>query len=135
MTGGFAATPDEGGDCCEPCDPCAEVIEVDPCDPCGEFVDPCGQPIQEILDDGCGCGPMSPYGQVPVEHMGETVIGDLSETGEEEVSDVETTESQAVAEDSGSDEDSQLGGNEALGKPSFLKRFANWLSLSSFTNS
>ena len=114
--------------CIRDSDPCAEVMDA--CDPCGEVVDPCGQPIQEILNDGCGCGPMAPYGQVPVEHMGESVIGDLSESDTEE--DLETAENQQVAGDT---DDSELEQNETLNELSFLEKLASWLLPTSFTRS
>ena len=134
VTGGYATpTESEAGDCCE-CDPCGEVI-VDPCaevmdacDPCGEVVDPCGQPIQEILNDGCGCGPMTPYGQVPVEYMGETVIGDLSDSGSE--GDIETAENQPAAEN-----DLELSQNESAQELTFLEKMASWLLPTSFNKS
>ena len=133
VTGGYAATPTDDGDCCDPCgevvDPCAEVMDA--CDPCGEVVDPCGLPIQEILEEGCGCGPVAPYGQVPAENLGESVIvGEFSESESDSESDSEEASDAETAEiHHGTDDiDLELGDNERLDDPSFLKRMASWLS-------
>ena len=137
MTGGYAVAPEEGGDFCELCDPCGQVIEViDACDPCGQVVDPCGLPIQEILEDGCGCGPMTPQGQAyEVESV---IIGDFSETDTESESDdqdAEAEDDQQAADDSNPDSDSELGQNKTPDKPSFLERSLGWFLPSNITNS
>ena len=129
VTGGYA-TPTQDNGSCDPCseivDPCAEMIDA--CEPCGEVVDPCGQPITEILDDGCGCGPVTPYGQVPSEYLGESVIGEFaepeSESDSQEASEVETAENQQGPDDSVL----KSGEYETLDASSFLTRMAKWLS-------
>ena len=88
-------------------------VPVDACDPCNSVV-PVVQPVQQIIVDECGCGPVVPV--VPC-HGGEVISdGQLIEAP------IDAQQIQVPTE--------VLGAPIGLGEPSFLKRFTNWLSSS-----
>ena len=87
-------------------------VPVDACDPYNSAV-PVEQPVQQIIVDECGCGPVLPVAPC---HGGEVisegqVIEAPIENQQIEVPNAET-----------------LGAPISISEPSFLKRFTNWLS-------
>jgi uncharacterized repeat protein (TIGR01451 family) len=109
VTGGYAPDAYDTGDCAcececdcspEPVDPCSEVVE---CDPCGESI--ITQPAEPIIDDACGCEVIVSPDQCSVE---EAVI-------------------EAPTEPQCDPCQETIGIPAGLGKPSFLKRFTNWI--------
>ena len=91
---------------------CCDVVPIDPCGTCGLPIPV--QPVQQIIGDQCGCGPVVPV--VPC-HGGEVINdGQLIEAP------IDPQQIVPPAE--------VLGTPLGLGEPSFLKRFTNWLSSS-----
>ena len=122
VTGGFALPVEKAGDecgCCE--DDCGC------CDPCGNVI-----PIEQIIDDGCGCGPVSPQGQMMYEEV--TVEGTESVVEEaeafSEANAIEGEESEGgVVEQIDEQRSEEMASDEGLRKPSFLKRLSSWLNV------
>ena len=115
VTGGYAPDSDNTGDCAcecececspEPVDPCSEIVE---CDPCSESI--ITQPVEQVVDEACGCDDVVSPDQCPVEDA---------------VIEAPTVEAPIESECEPCTE--TLGIPTGLSKPSFLKRFTNWLS-------
>ena len=113
-----------------------DYSELDDCG-CAESVDAYGNPtnaipIEQIIEAGNGCGPVTPQGQL----MGEELIieevvvpeGDQGWLSEATPEEAEAAETQSMIEQVASENADKVAGNaETLRKPSFLKRFTRWL--------
>ena len=113
-----------------------DYSELDDCG-CAVSVDAYGNPmnaipIEQIIEAGNGCGPVTPQGQL----MGEELIieevvvpeGDQGWLSEATPEEAEAAETQSMIEQVASENADKVAGNaETLRKPSFLKRFTRWL--------
>ena len=131
VTGGYAVSDGyftEGGDMGCGC----EVVDCG----CGDAtpVDACGNPImampvERVIGDGCGCGPVYSEGEVPMGaidgQMLEPVIEQTPEGFFEGAAAEETDgqPSEQADEEVASNEDS-----DHVSEPSFLKRLSNWIT-------
>jgi len=122
VTGGFALPAeelagDEGG-CCE---------VVDPCDPCGNVI-----PVEQIIDDGCGCGPVGPQGQMLYEEVtiegADSVVDEAEAVSETNAVDGENSESDVV-DQIDEKRSEELANEDVIRKPSFLKRLSSWMNV------
>ena len=126
VTGGFALPAEElAGDECGCCE--------DPCG-CSEAVDPCGNVIstEQIIDDGCGCGPVGPQGQMMYEEYTVEGTGSVIEDADSvsEANTVEGEESEdGVVEQIDEQRSEEMASDEGPRKPSFLKRLSSWLNV------
>jgi len=116
VTGGYISS-DEITDCGCECE----------CD-CATAVDPCGEPIEEmpvehIIDDDCGCDPSVSEAEIPIEAYDEQFLEQTSEATSTDNADAQLEE--AIE---------QINSGHTP-RPSLLKRFANWLSVSNHTQS
>ena len=124
VTGGYALSQAEqldGDDC-----GCCEV--VDPCDPCGNVI-----PIEQIIDDGCGCGPVSPQGQILYEDASiegvEVIPVDAESVSEADGTASEETEGDVVDQIDQQRSEETASDDATIRKPSFLKRMAKWMNV------
>ena len=90
-------------------------------------------PVEQFIDDGCGCDPNVPEGEVPIEAYDEQL---LQQTGEQNPA----GSPEAASTDSAAGDQVEAEAIERLDAsqppmPSLLKRFANWLSVSNQTQS
>ena len=128
VTGGYSSANGMGdaGDC-------GCVTPVNPCDPCGNPVPTEGRiihvPLEETQMHGDMNGDMN-AGEVPYDRP-IIIEGDAGviNGGTEEMMDVSENESDEEATDGVAETIDNIRSHQAgkLGKPSFLKRFTNWL--------
>ena len=95
---------------------CCDVVPIDPCGTCGLPIPV--QPVQQIIGDQCGCGPVMSSEQL---HSGEVISDGLLPEGQLMEAPIERIDVPPAE---------VLGTPLGLGEPSFLKRFTNWLSSS-----
>ena len=118
---GFFAQGSEAVDC--GCD-CA--CDCGTSDPIEAFVDPViSMPVEQIIDEGCGCGPVYSEGEVPAGSIDGQILGPVIE---------QTPDAffEATSTDEGETDEAQAKGivNEDPDHPpapSFLKRMSNWI--------
>ena len=123
VTGGYALSQAEQLD-----DDCGCCEIVDPWDPCGNVI-----PIEQIIDDGCGCGPVSPQGQIqyedtPIEGV-EVIPFDAESVSEADGTEGEETEGDVVDQIDQQRSEETASDDATVRKPSFLKRMAKWLNV------
>ena len=105
------------------------------CD-CGSLppVDACGNPImampvEQIIDDGCGCGPIYSEGEVPMGAIDAQMLSPVIEQTPEVF--FEGASGEEVDGDQVDQIDEEIVKNEdsdRIPEPSFLKRFSSWIA-------
>ncbi len=123
VTGGYSVDPSESGDGIGDCG-CPEPIN-----PCCVPVDACGNPIldmpteQMIMDEGSATESVI-HGDIQSFENYDTSAMDVEKGDADEVLDTET-----VVEELTSNEPVNGNESDAMKRPSFLKRIANWLNV------
>ena len=100
---------------------------------CGEPADACGNaiiemPVEQVIDEGCGCGPVEVQGGVPVDAVNGQPWQPVLEHSPEVLLDGASTE--AVEGEQPEEEVAEVIEGKQLPAPSFLKRFSSWMSTS-----
>ena len=100
-----------------------------------QAVDVCGNviPVEQIIDNGCGCGPVNPQGQIQfgdatIEGV-EVVPTDTDSISEADGTVAEETEGDVVDQIDQQRSEETAGDDVTIGKPWFLKRMAKWLNV------
>ena len=132
VLGGFSVSEgffNEGGDVVD----CGcEIVDCG----CGDStpVDACGNPImavpvEPVIDEGCGCGPVYSEGDVPMGTIDGQILNPVIEQNPEGF--FEGASTKDVEEDQQNQNDEGIAENEDsdnVAAPSFLKRISSWIT-------
>ena len=86
-------------------------------------------PVQPIIEEGCGCGPVYSEGEVPMGKIDGQILGPVIEQTPEGFFEGASTED--VEEDQQNENDDDIAENEGsdnVAAPSFLKRISSWIT-------
>jgi len=86
-------------------------------------------PVEQVIDEGCGCGPVEVQGGVPVDAVNGQPWQPVLEHSPEVLLDGASTEA-VEGEQTEVEEVAEVIDRDHVPAPSFLKRFSSWMSTS-----
>jgi hypothetical protein len=85
-------------------------------------------PVEPIIEDGCGCGPVYTEGEVPMGAIDGQILGPVIEqTPDDGCFEGASMEDGSDKLEQGDEDTLAKGDSDHVPAPSFLKRFSSWI--------